>query len=67
MVNNGLTLLNVFDYCVAPEILTQRIVALKEGDSSINRQIVQWAPSTTSKIQVNYIKKLLLTLYHQLP
>lgn len=57
MVNNGLTLLNVFDYCVAPEILSQKIVALKEGDSSINRQIVQWAPSTTSKIQVKFIKK----------
>lgn len=52
MVNNGLTLLNVFDYCVAPEILQHKIMALKEGDSSINRQLVQWGPSTTSKIQV---------------
>lgn len=58
MLNNGLTLLNVFDYCVAPEILQQKIVTLKEGDSSINRQIVQWAPSTTSRIQVAGINSI---------
>ena len=50
LVNNGLTYLHVFDYCVPPGNLAQKISVLSE--LSIGGQLVQWPASTTSKIQV---------------
>ena len=53
ILNNGLVNLHVFDYCVAAEALPHKIAALSEPDSALDAQILQWAPTTTAKIQVS--------------
>lgn len=58
LVNNGLTFLHVFDYCVPPAILKQKIKPLIDGESGIYKQSFQWLPSTTSKIQVAGINSI---------
>jgi len=62
LVNNGLTYLHIFDYCVAPEILKTNINMLKSMPNSNQGFLTVWRPSTNAKIQVSGIN-LILTSY----
>ena len=62
LVNNGLTYLHIFDYCVPPEILKTNINLLKSMPNSNRGFLTQWRPSTNAKIQVSGIN-LILTNY----
>ena len=56
LVNNGLTYLHIFDYCMPPAALPQLIRALDME----KQQLLRWPATATSKIQVAGINSILV-------
>lgn len=53
LVNNGLTYLHIYDYCVPPKS------ALTDGSLTDQRTVITWPPYATAKIQVAGINSIL--------
>ena len=59
LVNNGLTYLHVYDYCVAPALLKTNIDLLKRKPTDNRGVLTRWTPSSSAKIQVAGINSIL--------
>ena len=60
LVNNGLTYLHVYDYCVAPALLKTNIDLLKLKPTYNRGVLTTWGPSSSAKIQVAGIDFILV-------